>query len=140
MLPLQQHHLEFCFLAGFVRIRGRSAQPPFNLLKRYRVFGAGLADFDVEDRRRPDFFEPRVFAKQLDRDDRSLVQALGLDLRGVPDLPVVYIADEAQANGHGRREYHDFRFLFSPTGCVETTAYGNGTRKMLKSVGSPLTR
>jgi hypothetical protein len=32
---------------------------------------------------------------------------------------VVYIADEAQANGHGRREYHDFRFLFSQTGCVE---------------------
>ena len=140
MLSLQQHHLEFCFLAGFVRVGGRSGKPSFDLLKRYRVLGGWLPDFHVQDCRRPDFFEPGVLAKQLDRHDRSLVQALSLDLRGVSDLPVVHIADDAQANGHGRREYHDFRFLFSPTGCVETTAYGNGTRKMLKSVGSPLTR
>jgi hypothetical protein len=31
----------------------------------------------------------------------------------MPDLPVVHITDDAQANRHGRREYHDFRLLFS---------------------------
>ena len=59
-------------------------------------------------------FSSQGSSKQLDRDDRGLIQALGLDLRGVPDLPVVHITDDAQANGHGRREYHDFRLLFSP--------------------------
>src|SRR5262245_35391861 len=139
-LSLQQQRLELRFLAGLVRIRRRSGQPPLHLLKRYRVLRAWLSDFHVQDGRRSDFFEPGVLAKQLDRDDRGLKQALRLDLRGMPDLPVVHITDNAQANRHGRREYHDFRFLFARGVESIVAARGNGSRKTLKSVASPLIR
>jgi len=48
----------------------------------------------------PIFSSHGVFAKQLDGHDGGLVEALGLDLRTVPDLAVVNVADEAGPERH----------------------------------------
>jgi hypothetical protein len=110
---LQKHRLELCLAARLVRIRRRSSQPAFDLLKGYRVLRGWLADLDLQNSRRTNLLEPRICSKQLYGQDGSLIEAFRLNFRPVFDLPVVDVRDEACPETHGREGYHAFRRIFA---------------------------
>ena len=71
------------------------------------------AHFHVEDRRRPDRFEPRLVVETPEPKHGRFVQRLGFDLDAVPDAAGVFVADAARANIHGASGYHAFRRMFA---------------------------
>jgi hypothetical protein len=125
-----QQHLQFHFLARFVRIRRRTGQPAFHLLQRNRMHRAGLSDFDLEDGGRTDFFEPGILVQAADAQNGGFVERLGLHAGGMADSAHVLEADNARMGRHGSSAYHEIRFMFAE-GCP--TAQRDPVRQLMAS-------
>jgi hypothetical protein len=68
------------------------------------VLRGGLADLDVQDRRRPNLLEPRILPEHLHRQNGRFLQAFGLNFSPVPDLPVVNETDGANPQRYGEKQ------------------------------------